>query len=138
MKAAICSDIHGDLPALEAVLAAAANVGADEIWVVGDLVAHGPHPGPVVRRLRSLDEEPMAGRLRVVRGNTDRYVVSGDLSPYLLAIDRERVPDKERLISDARKAFAWTRDRVEEEAVSTGWPGCRQSVRSTCATGRAC
>ena len=46
MKAAICSDIHGDLPALEAVLAAAANVGADEIWVVGDLVAHGPHPAP--------------------------------------------------------------------------------------------
>jgi putative phosphoesterase len=111
MRAAICSDIHGNPTAFEAVLEAASEAGADEIWVAGDLVAHGPRPGPVVRRLRALDE---AGKLRAVRGNTDRYVYAGDLSPFLLGLDPERVPDKQQLIADSRTAFAWTRGRVED------------------------
>src|ERR1044072_5691483 len=99
MRAAICSDIHGNLPALEAVLAEAAEAGVDELWVVGDLVAHGPHPGPPVRRLRELTG---AHTTRIVRGNTDRYTVIGRLSPYLLGLDPVKHPDKDAQIADAR------------------------------------
>jgi predicted phosphodiesterase len=110
MRAAICSDIHGNLPALEAVLAEAAEAGVDELWVVGDLVAHGPHPGPTVRRLRELTG---AHTTRIVRGNTDRYTVIGQLSPYLLGLDPVKHPDKDAQIADAREAYEWTRSAVD-------------------------
>ena len=74
MRAAICSDIHGNLAALEAVLADADAARAEEFWVVGDLVAHGPRQGQTVRRLHDL---AATRPVRIVRGNTDRYTTTG-------------------------------------------------------------
>ncbi len=48
----ILADIHANLPALEAVLAAAGNV--DEVWNLGDTVGYGPHPTEVCERLDDL------------------------------------------------------------------------------------
>ena len=44
MRVAIISDIHGNLPALEAVLQAVDGERPDEIWCLGDLVGYGPRP----------------------------------------------------------------------------------------------
>ena len=64
MRVAALSDIHGNLPALEAVLADVEQVGVDAIVVAGDSVS-GPWPAEVFDRL----EEVSA---RIVRGNADR------------------------------------------------------------------
>jgi putative phosphoesterase len=72
MRLAVLSDVHGNLPALEAVLSDVAGLGApDAYWVLGDLVAFCPWPAETLARLRSL---PTASFLQ---GNTDRYLVTG-------------------------------------------------------------
>ncbi len=44
MRVAAISDIHANLPALEAVLASTDAVGVDEIWCLGDVVGYGVEP----------------------------------------------------------------------------------------------
>ncbi len=44
MKAAVISDIHANLPALEAVLADIDEAGVDQIWCLGDAVGYGSSP----------------------------------------------------------------------------------------------
>ncbi|MGH3014910.1 MAG: metallophosphoesterase family protein [Gaiellaceae bacterium] len=44
MRVAVLSDIHGNLHALEAVLASVDRGAPDEIWCLGDLVGYGPRP----------------------------------------------------------------------------------------------
>src|SRR5215210_3206869 len=50
MRIAVLSDIHGNLPALEAVLDALAPY--DAVWQLGDIVGYGPQPEAVIERLR--------------------------------------------------------------------------------------
>lgn len=62
MRALIVSDIHGNLEALDAVLADARVADRlDEVWCLGDIVGYGPDPGPCVDRLRSLSAQAVAG-----------------------------------------------------------------------------
>jgi predicted phosphodiesterase len=44
MRLAIISDIHANLPGLEAVLAGIDESGVDEIWCLGDVVGYGAEP----------------------------------------------------------------------------------------------
>jgi putative phosphoesterase len=69
MKAAAIYDIHGNLPALEAVLAEIERAAPDLIVVGGD-VASGPMPRATLERLMAL-----GARARFVQGNADREVV---------------------------------------------------------------
>src|SRR4051794_14490871 len=48
MRIAIATDVHGNRPAFEAVLADAAAEGADELWCLGDLVGYGAEPDACV------------------------------------------------------------------------------------------
>jgi predicted phosphodiesterase len=48
MRVAICSDIHGNRQAFEAVIAAAEREGAEELWCLGDLVGYGADPDACV------------------------------------------------------------------------------------------
>lgn len=64
----LISDVHGNLPALEAVLAAAGPV--ESIWVMGDTVGYGPDPSDVLALLREK-------RARIVAGNHDLAVATG-------------------------------------------------------------
>jgi predicted phosphodiesterase len=73
MRLAVLSDIHGNLHALEAVLADLADAGgADQTWILGDLVAFCPDPVGCVDTIRSLPEDTT----KVIQGNTDRYVTT--------------------------------------------------------------
>lgn len=65
-RIAVISDIHGNLPALEAVLDAIAAAGVDRVVVNGDL-ADGPFPSETLDRLAALGE-----RALWLRGNADR------------------------------------------------------------------
>ena len=72
MRTAVLSDVHGNLAALEAVLADATAEGFDEIVCLGDLAVLGAQPAECVDRLRGY-----GSRIRFVRGNTDRYLAEG-------------------------------------------------------------
>ena len=48
MQVAICTDIHGNRHAFEAVIAAAETAEADELWCLGDLVGYGAEPDACV------------------------------------------------------------------------------------------
>jgi putative phosphoesterase len=69
VRVAAISDIHGNLPALEAVLAELDREPVDQIVVVGDTIS-GPWPAEV------FDVLAEAGAL-VVRGNVDRLALTG-------------------------------------------------------------
>lgn len=68
-RVAVLSDIHGVLPALEAVLAEPDVAAADRIVLTGDITA-GPQPAEVLALLRSEGE-----RVLWVSGNADRELV---------------------------------------------------------------
>ncbi len=86
------SDIHGNLPALDAVLEALKPY--DAIWQLGDVVGYGPQPDEVVARLA---DEGAVG----VRGNHDSAAV-GEL-------------ETESFNDDARSAVEWTAERIAPE-----------------------
>ena len=67
MRVAALYDVHGNLPALEAVLA---EVGDADLVVVGGDVVGGPFPAETVERLRALRD-----RARWLRGNSERELV---------------------------------------------------------------
>ena len=70
---ALLYDIHGNLPALEAVLA---DVGdADEFLLGGDYAAAGAWPRETVERLRELSNATW------IRGNADRWLVDRHDAP---------------------------------------------------------
>jgi len=92
MRVAVLSDIHANLPALDAVLAAMPSV--DEVWQLGDIVGYGPEPDAVVARLREI------GALGV-RGNHDAAALGG--------------PEIESFNVDARNAMLWTRATISDE-----------------------
>ena len=93
MRYLIVSDLHANLEALQAVLAA--TVGDySEIICCGDLVGYGPDPDPVVDWVR-------ANVAVVVRGNHDR-VCSG-------------IDDPEQFNQSARAAAYWTRGHLKPE-----------------------
>jgi diadenosine tetraphosphatase ApaH/serine/threonine PP2A family protein phosphatase len=49
MRVAVITDIHANLPALEAALTGVDAVGVDEIWCLGDVVGYGAQPDECAR-----------------------------------------------------------------------------------------
>jgi putative phosphoesterase len=68
LQVAALYDIHGVLPALDAVLAEVDHEQVDRIVLGGDCI-HGPQPVETLERLRALGD-----RALWVRGNTDRLI----------------------------------------------------------------
>ena len=95
MRYLVLTDIHGNLEALEAVLAHAATREYDAVLVLGDLVGYGADPNLVIERVEAL--APVA----VVRGNHDK-VAAG-------------VEDAEGFNLTARNAVQWTYDALTPE-----------------------
>jgi len=92
LRVATLYDVHGNLPALEAVLA---DVPDDATLVVGGDVAAGPFPSETLERLRALGE-----RVHWLRGNADRELTRGEqgLAPT--------------------EVLEWVRTRLSEEQIA--------------------
>jgi predicted phosphodiesterase len=72
-RIAVLSDIHGNLPALEAVLRDVQERRVETLWYLGDVVVYGPQPGACVDRLRAACEQWPSSVL--VRGNNDHAII---------------------------------------------------------------
>jgi putative phosphoesterase len=73
MRVALIADIHGNAPALDAVLSEIEREGVDEIVCLGD-VPVGPQPVETLERIEALG-------CRVVMGNWDAYFLDGFPAP---------------------------------------------------------
>jgi putative phosphoesterase len=71
---ALLSDIHGNLTALEAVLADLSADGVERLVCLGDVAAYGPQPAAVLERLQALN-------VPVVMGNTDAWLLDPQPHP---------------------------------------------------------
>lgn len=99
---AVLSDVHGNLPALEAVLADVEARGAvDAVFHLGDLVGYAPWPNEVVELLR---ERAIPG----VAGNYD----STTAVRYGHCGCRREDPEQEAL---SHESYAWTLEHVSGE-----------------------
>jgi putative phosphoesterase len=110
MRLALISDIHGNRVALDAVIADAESQGVDSFWALGDLAAIGPEPVAVLERLVELPG------FRAVRGNTDRYIVTGE-GPHPTLDHALAEPDLIHLFAKVTASFTWTRGFV----TGSGW-----------------
>lgn len=94
MKLALISDIHANLPALEAVLAELDQADVDAIYHVGDLVGYAPWPNEVVELLARRE-------ISGVCGNYDSTVATA----YTHCGCRYEDPAQEAL---AHRSYEWT------------------------------
>jgi predicted phosphodiesterase len=102
VKIALISDIHANLPALEAVLAhLRGRSDVDAVYHLGDLVGYAPWPDETVARIR---EEGIPG----VAGNYDSTVATG----YKHCGCRYEDPRQEEL---SHLSYAWTLEHTSPE-----------------------
>jgi diadenosine tetraphosphatase ApaH/serine/threonine PP2A family protein phosphatase len=94
MRVLVLSDIHANLPALEAVLEDARQFEYEAVWCLGDIVGYGPEPDQCVNQVRLLG-------VTAVMGNHDWAALGGmeieDFNP------------------EARQAVIWTRRHLSTE-----------------------
>ena len=101
MRLAVLSDIHANLPALEAVLGEVSAEEPDEIWCLGDVVGYGAEPNECVQLVAERCDLCLAG-------NHDLGVLGDiDISSFSPA---------------AAEAARWTRERLD--------PGAREYLES--------
>lgn len=93
MRYLVLSDIHGNLEALDTVLADAPP--GLPVWCLGDIVGYGPWPNECIERLRGLD--PLC-----IVGNHDWAVMNK--------------VDVQDFNPDAQKSVLWTQEQLSEES----------------------
>jgi len=109
VRLGVIADIHGNDVALRAVLADASRFGVERWWALGDLVLFGPRPAEVLEILREL---PGIGMLR---GNTDRYVLTGEQpAPHETVADAAGSADLERRYAGMAAGIGWTRGVLDQ------------------------
>jgi len=107
MLIAALYDIHGNLPALDAVLEEVRQAGVDRVVVGGDVVP-GPMPRDTIARLLTLDLP-----VDFIRGNGDREVLA-----RMRGIETGAVPEA------FREVIRWSGEQMgpEYEALLDSWP----------------
>ncbi len=95
MRYLVISDIHGNLPAFDAVLAHADMESIDRVWCLGDVVGYGPCPNECIARLQEFPEH------YCVAGNHDWAAI-------------ERIPIVE-FNPIAQLACRWTAEQLSPE-----------------------
>lgn len=96
MRVAAITDIHANLPALEAVLGAIDEAGVEEVWCLGDVVGYGAEPDPCADLVRERCALCLVG-------NHDLAVLGGlDVAAFS---------------ESAAEAVLWTREHVAERTL---------------------
>jgi putative phosphoesterase len=109
VRLGVVADVHGNDGALQAVLADADRFGVDRWWALGDLVLFGPRPAEVLELLQGL---PGIGMLR---GNTDRYVLTGEQpSPHATVADAVGSADLVERFAAVAAGIGWTRGVLDQ------------------------
>ena len=130
---ALLYDIHGNAPALDAVLADAAQQGADAYFIGGDVALFGPWPQETVERLRELQPATW------IRGNGERWTahpedappfVGGAAAAARAALGDDLVAEHDALPESARidaSTCAWHGSPVSDVRSFTPEPGDDES-----------
>ena len=100
-RIAILADIHGNVPALEAVLADLAGQAVDEVLIGGDLVGRGPQGSRVVKRVRELGFAS----------------IGGNHEDYLLGFRHGEIPEDWRA-ADEWAAARWMAAELDDDDVA--------------------
>jgi len=96
MRYLVFGDVHGNLTALDAVLAAGRKRGVEGYLFVGDIIGYGPEPLECIDRLLPLQER---GDLAWVVGNHE-MLVRGEVDPTGYS-------------DEALETLEWTKDQLE-------------------------
>ena len=107
MRVAFLSDVHANLPALEAALQVAERCGAGRVVVAGDLVGDGPFPVEVVELVR-------ARGLECIAGNVDRRVAE-------LALEGRKLGKEIRATKKQKSNRAWSALRLRGAPTALEW-----------------
>jgi len=135
MKVAVLSDIHANLRALEAVLAAIDADPPDELWCLGDLVGYGPKPNECCALVQARASHCLAGNHDLaVRGTIDladfsgdagaaarwtRDVLSSEALAYLESLEPKGVVDDVALFHGGARDPVWEYVLTDEAALAT-------------------
>jgi putative phosphoesterase len=99
---AIITDIHANLPALQAVLRRIDELGIEDVYCGGDLVGYGPHPNEVCALIQERG-------IPTIYGNYD-YAIARDLDDcgcaYITPHDREL----------GQQSVAWTLEHTDQRS----------------------
>jgi putative phosphoesterase len=101
-RVAVITDVHGNLPALDAALARIEELGIEAVYCGGDLVGYGPHPNEVCRLLEER-------RIPTIYGNYD-YAIARDLEDCGCAYRDQH--DREL----GQQSVAWTLEHTDERS----------------------
>jgi len=101
MKIALISDIHGNLPALEAVLQHAGEMKVKTVWCLGDYTGFGANPDEVILLLKKLKSTGIIG-------NYDQAV---------LKIPKKSDDWKEKLVPEKWFSFNWTYHQLSKKSI---------------------
>lgn len=108
MRLAVLSDIHGNLIALETVLAdLAAQGGADITWCLGDLAVFGSRASECIQRIKALTEENEGKTFKTIGGNTDHYLIKGTRFPMSSVKEEAEFEKFVRFIHDRDTIMNW-------------------------------
>jgi putative phosphoesterase len=99
-RAAVITDIHGNVPALDAALRRIEQIGVEDVYCDGDLVGYGPRPNDICRTIEERG-------IPTIYGNYD-YAIARDLDDcgcfYPTPKDREI----------GQGSVAWTLEHTDE------------------------
>jgi putative phosphoesterase len=101
-RVAVITDIHGNLPALEAALRAIDSIGVDATYCGGDLVGYGPHPNEVCRLIEERG-------IPTIYGNYD-YAIGRELEDCGCAYRDQHDRDLGEL------SIAWTLEHTDQRS----------------------
>lgn len=114
MRLAVFSDIHGNLTALEAVLADLDTIGeVDLMWCLGDLAAMGPRPLACINKIQALQDQYGDKKFKVIGGNTDRYLVTGKRPNRPAAKDADQFEKVRDTIPRMNNIFDWALQQLD-------------------------
>jgi predicted phosphodiesterase len=135
VRIAVVSDVHSNLSALEAVLAAVDAAPPDEIWCLGDVVGYGPRPNECCEIVEARADICLGGNHDLaVRGTIDLAEFSGDAAvaarwtrgvlsepaaAFLAGLEPEGERDEVALYHGSARDPVWEYVLSDEAAAST-------------------